>query len=240
MEQYAGDTGNHQVMRALADNYRYMGISEKSMAQAEKAMVWYSKAIELYDLLADSQDDPSLLWKLATALHELGAVYMDAGDYDTARPLFSRAKDAFAYHGGSTGSADARDNVAICDNNIGLSFYNQGDYDSAIPYLSDAAGYYWSKPEDSGPNWKRIYADCCGFWEGVTPSWVSMRKQGLAPGVRVVFEALSKEQPGYLTAMPLPLLGSHGPRPWETARQRIIISFALTGMTSAWKTGTSH
>lgn len=206
LEQYAGDTGNHQVMRALADNYRYMGISEKSMAQAEKAMVWYSKAIELYDLLADSQDDPSLLWKLATALHELGAVYMDAGDYDTARPLFSRAKDAFASHGGSTGSAYARDNVAICDNNIGLSFYNQGDYDSAIPYLSDAAGYYWSKPEDSGPNWKRIYADCCGFLGRCYAFLGEYEKaKGWHQESALVFEALSKEQPGYLHSYALSL-----------------------------------
>ena len=173
-------------------------------------------------------------WKLATALHEMGAVYMDAGDYDTP-DLVLQGKGRVRFPRRIDGSADARDNVAICDNNIGLSFYNQGDYDSAIPYLSDAAGYYWSKPEDSGPNWKRIYADCCGFLGRCYAFLGEYEKaKGWHQESALVFEALSKEQPGYLHSYALSLYWAAMDRVlWETARQRIIISFALTGMTSA-------
>lgn len=206
LDRYADDTGNLPVRRALADNYRYMGLNAKYTAHPEEAVAWYTRAISLYEWLVNDRKELSQLWGLAVSLHDLGTVYIDDGDYDAAKPLLFRALDMFRAYGEAAGTASAGTNMAICNYNIGLCFYNQTDYHGALPYFLSAAEHYRSGLQKPGAGLKRIFADCFGY---LGRCYAYLGEYGKAKDWHqesaLVFEELSREQAEYLKSYALSL-----------------------------------
>lgn len=106
------DIGN--IYRSAGDHYR--------------ALVFYKKALEFYELLKDGRG-------LASTQLNLGLVYKNTGNYPDATRYFLNALTYFDDDTTCTGEGD----ILM---NLGIVFKDQGDYDKALDYYDKALIYY--------------------------------------------------------------------------------------------------
>ena len=112
---------NSQDDSTIARLYNEIGILYHKMSQFDKAIIYYSKALELYEQIKDRIG-------IADTLSNLGVAYLDKGDLKSFFGYYSEALAIDQKIGNIQGEASTLGNIA-------LAYYDNGELDKALEYL---------------------------------------------------------------------------------------------------------
>mgnify|MGYP000459640678 CR=1 FL=1 len=171
-----------QHPRSLAMSYNILGVINKNEGEYDSALVFYVKAIELFEEINDSVS-------LAPVFNDVGVLFKTMGEYEKALPYYRKAYQTCVRIKNANGTimtlnnvgtihnelgdidstkwyyfkayriADSLDNwnaLAIVTNNIGELFSNQGDERTALRYFKETLRYDQKSHDDFGMSYSLL------------------------------------------------------------------------------------
>ncbi len=118
----------------LGRAYMILGISYYRLKNFPEALVYFNKALDLYDTLEDSRDE-TVSQDKAVILKYVGHIYIAQGRYDDAHIHLNLALQIFKKYNNYR-------NIATCIANTAVICKNEGQYNGAIALFEEAIVQY--------------------------------------------------------------------------------------------------